>query len=363
MRRCPGFRFHPTDVELVMFHLKRKLMGKKLVPEVIAEVNIYDFSPWDLPDKSNLRDGDLEWFFFCPKSKKYLSGSRTNRSTEAGYWKATGKDREVKYKGRIVAMIKTLIFHLGHPPKGTRTDWVMHEFRMEDKDLANAGVAQEAYVLCRLFEKSGAGPQNGAQYGAPFKEEEWDDDTEDVSLSGTITETVNPTGSCSTLCEINCTVPEPSISPSFESERHLKKSTVTSSAHLGLLGVREMVILNAGSSSVMNLNLTEPGPCTITSLGNESYYGPTNDDALLTSEDIALLLHNDTQEVENCKGKKIMTDARNEDDVIVLDPAAYSTLDDLSLDGFDMFNVDGSANDPMDAFTLDDLEEDLNKFF
>ncbi|CAH1448754.1 unnamed protein product [Lactuca virosa] len=60
---CPGFRFKPTDVELVMYYLKKKLLGKKLHPEVIAEINIYDFFPWDLPAKSIL-SGDLEWYFF-----------------------------------------------------------------------------------------------------------------------------------------------------------------------------------------------------------------------------------------------------------------------------------------------------------
>lgn len=47
--KCPGFRFKPTDVELAMYYLKKKLLGKKLHPEVIAEINIFDFSPWDLP--------------------------------------------------------------------------------------------------------------------------------------------------------------------------------------------------------------------------------------------------------------------------------------------------------------------------
>lgn len=32
------------------------------------------------------------------------------------------------------------------------------------------------FVLCRIFQKSGPGPKNGEQYGAPFIEEEWDDD-------------------------------------------------------------------------------------------------------------------------------------------------------------------------------------------
>ncbi|XP_020275785.1 NAC domain-containing protein 78-like [Asparagus officinalis] len=35
------------------------------------------------------------------------------------------------------------------------------------------------FVVCRIFQKSGSGPQNGAQYGAPFIEEEWAEEAED----------------------------------------------------------------------------------------------------------------------------------------------------------------------------------------
>lgn len=45
----PGFRFSPTDVELVKYYLKRKVMGKRLPVNVIAQVDIYKYSPWDLP--------------------------------------------------------------------------------------------------------------------------------------------------------------------------------------------------------------------------------------------------------------------------------------------------------------------------
>lgn len=170
----PGFRFHPTDVELVMYYLKRKVMKKKFQFEAMAELNVYKYEPWDLADKSLLRR-DLEWYFFSPRERKYGSGARTNRATETGYWKATGKDRAVIYSNRTVGMIKTLIFYKGHAPKGERTDWVMHEYRIEDKNLSDIGIIQDSYVICKIFQKSGLGPQNGAQYGAPFSEEEWNE--------------------------------------------------------------------------------------------------------------------------------------------------------------------------------------------
>ena len=115
---APGFRFHPTDVELVKYYLKRKVLGKKLSFKAIVEVDIYKHAPWDLPDMSCLKIGDLKWFFYCPIEKKYARGARLNRATIYGYWKTTRKDRPVKFKEDVVGMIKTLVFHQGKAPYG-----------------------------------------------------------------------------------------------------------------------------------------------------------------------------------------------------------------------------------------------------
>ncbi|MCL7028522.1 hypothetical protein MKW94_025777 [Papaver nudicaule] len=170
---APGFRFHPTDEELVSYYLKRKLTGKPFRFDAISEIDIYKFEPWDLPGQSRLKSRDREWYFFSALDKKYGNGWRTNRATEQGYWKTTGKDRPVHRATRSVGMKKTLVYHIGRAPKGERTNWVMHEYRLEDETL---GKAKDAFVLCRIFQKSGTGPKNGEQYGAPFIEEEWDED-------------------------------------------------------------------------------------------------------------------------------------------------------------------------------------------
>lgn len=165
-----------------MYYLKRKILGKKLHSEAISELNIYKFSPWDLPDKSCLKSKDREWYFFCPRERKYASGDRMKRGTETGYWKTTGKDRNINYDGRVVGMVKTLVFHEGNAPRGKRTDWLIYEYRLDDKKLADDGVAQDRYVLYKVFKKNGPGPKNGAQYGAPFVEEEWDNDDSVIAI-------------------------------------------------------------------------------------------------------------------------------------------------------------------------------------
>ncbi|XP_066350724.1 NAC domain-containing protein 17-like isoform X3 [Miscanthus floridulus] len=177
---APGFRFHPTDEELVSYYLKRKVLGRPLKVDAIAEVDLYKLEPWDLPARSRLRSRDSQWYFFSRLDRKHANRARTNRATSGGYWKTTGKDREVRHGPRVVGMKKTLVFHAGRAPKGERTNWVMHEYRLEGDDAA--GIPQDSFVVCRIFQKAGPGPQNGAQYGAPFVEEEWEEDDADVGL-------------------------------------------------------------------------------------------------------------------------------------------------------------------------------------
>uniref|UniRef100_A0A803N717 NAC domain-containing protein n=1 Tax=Chenopodium quinoa TaxID=63459 RepID=A0A803N717_CHEQI len=178
---APGFRFHPTDEELVWYYLRRKVSGKPFRVDAISEIDIYKVEPSDLPGLSKLKSRDLEWYFFSALDRKYGNGLRTNRATNEGYWKTTGKDRPVYHKSRVVGMKKTLVYHKGRAPRGERTNWVMHEYKLNDDVLEKAGHMPEGFVLCRVFQKSGTGPKNGEKYGAPLVEEEWEDDSlEDV---------------------------------------------------------------------------------------------------------------------------------------------------------------------------------------
>ncbi|KAG2723415.1 hypothetical protein I3760_02G169800 [Carya illinoinensis] len=132
---APGYRFHPTDEELVIYYLKRKVDSKPFRINAISEVDIYKSEPWDLAEKSGLKTRDQEWYFFSALDKKYGNGARMNRATSEGYWKATGKDRVVHHGSRKVGLKKTLVFHSGRAPGGTRTNWVMHEYRLADEEL------------------------------------------------------------------------------------------------------------------------------------------------------------------------------------------------------------------------------------
>nr|GLL34218.1 putative NAC domain-containing protein 94 [Ipomoea trifida] len=127
----PGFRFHPTDEELVGFYLKKKVQHKPLSIELIKQLDIYKYDPWDLPTEL-AAVGEKEWYFYCPRDRKYRNSARPNRVTGAGFWKATGTDRPIysSETSKCIGLKKSLVFYKGRAARGIKTDWMMHEFRL-----------------------------------------------------------------------------------------------------------------------------------------------------------------------------------------------------------------------------------------
>ncbi|XP_076908185.1 NAC domain-containing protein 83-like [Bidens hawaiensis] len=150
LRLPPGFRFHPTDEELVVQYLKRKVQSLTLPASIIPEVDVCKSDPWELPG-----DCEQERFFFSTKEVKYPNGNRSNRATISGYWKATGLDKQIVTSGnnQVVGMKKTLVFYRGKPPNGSRTDWIMHEYRLATPQPSNPTKGSENWVICRIFLK------------------------------------------------------------------------------------------------------------------------------------------------------------------------------------------------------------------
>ncbi|CAJ1958609.1 unnamed protein product [Sphenostylis stenocarpa] len=148
----PGFRFHPTDEELVDYYLRKKVTSRRIDLDVIKDVDLYKIEPWDLQELCRIgTEEQNEWYFFSHKDKKYPTGTRTNRATAAGFWKATGRDKAIYSKHDLIGMRKTLVFYKGRAPNGQKSDWIMHEYRLETDE--NGTPQEEGWVVCRVFKK------------------------------------------------------------------------------------------------------------------------------------------------------------------------------------------------------------------
>ncbi|KAK4286333.1 hypothetical protein QN277_002901 [Acacia crassicarpa] len=162
-RPPPGFRFYPTEEELVAFYLHNKLQGPSdHINRVIPDVGIYDFEPSELPKMAGeMCRGDTEqWFFFSPRQERETRGGKPNRSTACGYWKATGSPGHVySSDNRVIGLKKTMVYYRGKAPCGRKTKWKMNEYRAiefsHQSSVATPKLRNE-FSLCRVYVISGS---------------------------------------------------------------------------------------------------------------------------------------------------------------------------------------------------------------
>ncbi|KAJ7520055.1 hypothetical protein O6H91_20G065100 [Diphasiastrum complanatum] len=169
----PGFRFHPTDEELVGYYLQKKVTSRKIDLDVIRDIDLYKLEPWDLHERCKIGSAEQsEWYFFSHKDKKYPTGTRTNRATAAGFWKATGRDKAIHTNFKLIGMRKTLVFYKGRAPNGEKSDWIMHEYRLEEENSNSTSGNEDGWVVCRVFRKRTSQKAYQRESAACFYEEQ-----------------------------------------------------------------------------------------------------------------------------------------------------------------------------------------------
>uniref|UniRef100_A0A0A9GX00 NAC domain-containing protein n=1 Tax=Arundo donax TaxID=35708 RepID=A0A0A9GX00_ARUDO len=165
----PGFRFRPTDEELVVQYLRRKAFGAPLPAAVIPVVqDLYTLHPWDIPGAS---EGEKYFFAVRPAGGgggcgKSGGGGRCCRAAAGGRWKPAGKEKPVVLSrpcgGNFLVGVKRAMAFA--PRRGKKAaaaamtaGWVMHEYRLASplhKNGCSLAQAEGEWVVCRIFQRS-----------------------------------------------------------------------------------------------------------------------------------------------------------------------------------------------------------------
>ncbi|KQK08159.1 hypothetical protein BRADI_2g40026v3 [Brachypodium distachyon] len=150
-----GFRFKPTDQELVVDYLQRRAAGQPC-PLPIANIEIHNLNPYNLPSMPLF--GGHEWYFFTMKDhRKYSKRSRPNRSAATGFWKVNGRGELISLQqnhGDVIvdlqpiAIKKVHVFHIGCPPTERKTPWMMHTYSLIGPIPLDGTIE---WVLCKIF--------------------------------------------------------------------------------------------------------------------------------------------------------------------------------------------------------------------
>ncbi|XP_042451369.1 NAC domain-containing protein 90-like [Zingiber officinale] len=160
-----GYRFYPTEEELIGFFLQNKLENRRRDMElVVPVVDVYCFDPWQLPAMAGeaCRGDGVQWIFFCPRHQREAQGGRPTRTTPSGYWKATGSPNLVfSSANRALGVKRTMVFYRGRAPTGAKTEWKMNEYRaLEQPSADNAGAVpprlRSEFSVCRVYTQSGS---------------------------------------------------------------------------------------------------------------------------------------------------------------------------------------------------------------
>ncbi|KAK3408244.1 hypothetical protein EUGRSUZ_J00519 [Eucalyptus grandis] len=166
-----GFRFFPTEEELISFYLHNQLEGslQDQLRRIIPVLDIYATEPWNLPELSGelCREDKEQWFFFAPMQEREARGGRPTRSTAVGYWKATGSPCHVySSENKMIGMKKSMVFYVGKAPTGRKTKWKLNEYRAIEIISAPPSNSSSSsmpmfrlrheFTLCRVYVVSGS---------------------------------------------------------------------------------------------------------------------------------------------------------------------------------------------------------------
>lgn len=82
----PGFRFHPTDEELVNYYLKRKINGQEIELDIIPEVDLYKCEPWELAGTDVLHMNSISSSSNNPISHQAIDDTTLSLSVQPLRW-------------------------------------------------------------------------------------------------------------------------------------------------------------------------------------------------------------------------------------------------------------------------------------
>lgn len=175
-----GFRFRPTDEELLLHYLRRKALSCPLPAGIIHDADLARLDPWELLPAAPGGDADGERFFFHrPTTRCWRRGGAAARAAGTGVWRPSGIVKLVvspRCKSPVGTK-RTLVFCRGRE----RTGWTMEEYRLLPAALhphgcqangpapppnASSGAAAADWVVCRIFKKTRWRRSRLAEYDA-----------------------------------------------------------------------------------------------------------------------------------------------------------------------------------------------------
>ncbi|XP_059292340.1 NAC domain-containing protein JA2-like [Lycium ferocissimum] len=158
-RRPMGYRFHPTNKELLKYLLG--FVRDEPLPEqyqLMQQVDLYaDKEPWQIFDEDT---NNNTRYFITPQKKEKPEWKRFSRTVGKGTWKPQGKGKEVfDNKGRLMGYVKSLKYipRANKLSNNANGEWLMTEYSLYNGYLDAKESKKKGYVICKIKKKEKTG--------------------------------------------------------------------------------------------------------------------------------------------------------------------------------------------------------------
>ncbi|KAL9362693.1 hypothetical protein Peur_045478 [Populus x canadensis] len=138
-----GWRFNPSDIELLDYYLRaRKYGGGAICEGIFGDFDLYKYDPQDLPQDKVHRHCNGRMYIFTPIYKLHINGARKGkRNTPNGHWKMNSSPIPIieNNDGQTIGTRSSLVFF---DKDKRKTRWLMYEFRLVDppQTIENEGM-------------------------------------------------------------------------------------------------------------------------------------------------------------------------------------------------------------------------------
>ncbi|XP_074370005.1 uncharacterized protein LOC141711457 isoform X2 [Apium graveolens] len=148
----PPVAFSSWTDEMITLSLEDYNQGKPLPPNLLSDLNPYNYLPSHLPDGIG-----------------YFLSSKVKKDTQFGSWKANAEPCEIFTNSVLTGWRTTFEFFEGQSPNEKKTEWVMQEYRITLKGLGDGSKAKDYGSLCRILQSEKHIPDQGINMTALTK--------------------------------------------------------------------------------------------------------------------------------------------------------------------------------------------------
>ncbi|KAI3990048.1 hypothetical protein MKX01_013534 [Papaver californicum] len=158
-----GFRFQPTDEQLIVYYLVPKVLREDLPANRMKEVeNLYHYHPKKLIQQYKGYESN-DWYFFTRKYQgedhKDVGGEDTNfidnkfRVAGQGFWLLTTHSSiySTDSSNSVIGYKDAWVYYEGRDSEEYETDYVMQEYTMATPSGWNHSELDHEWILCGIY--------------------------------------------------------------------------------------------------------------------------------------------------------------------------------------------------------------------